>query len=79
MACAGDKTKLVVIGTKQMRKNKLTEENKLKVTVDGNEVYATHSEKLLGLIVNSEMTICMEKSGEIRTILLVCYHSFQSG
>ena len=56
MACAGDKTKLVVIGTKQMRKNKLNEENKLKVTVDGNEVYATHSEKLLGLIVNSEMT-----------------------
>ena len=28
----------------------------LKVYVDGNEVEATHSEKLLGLVVNSEMT-----------------------
>ena len=58
MAVAGDKTKLVIIGTKQMRASKLPsdEERKLKVVVDGNEVEATHSEKLLGLIVNCEMT-----------------------
>ena len=59
MACAGDKTKLLVIGTRKMRRSKLSDGNEeilLKVTVDGNEVHATHSEKLLGLIVNSEMT-----------------------
>ena len=59
MACAGDKTKLLIIGTKQLRSSKLyenNEERKLKINVDGNEVEATHSEKLLGLVVNSEMT-----------------------
>ena len=53
MACAGDKTKLLIIGTRQLRSSKLfesDEERKLKVYVDGNEVEATHSEKLLGLV-----------------------------
>ena len=59
MACAGDKTKLIVIGTKKLRSNKLFEddvERKLKVEVDGKEVEASFSEKLLGLIVNCELT-----------------------
>ena len=56
MACAGDKTKLVIIGTKQLRASKLNEQRKLNIKVDGNDIEDTQSEKLLGLIVNNEMT-----------------------
>ena len=57
MACAGDKTKLLIIGTKQLRANKLNDhEENLSVNVCGAEVKATESEKLLGLIINNELT-----------------------
>ena len=57
MACAGDKTKLLVIGTKQLRTSRLNEPNeKLKVNVCGIDIESTESEKLLGLIVNNELT-----------------------
>ena len=57
MACAGDKTKLLIIGTTRLRSSKLNEpEEKIKVNVCGNEVESTESEKLLGLIVNNQLT-----------------------
>ena len=57
MACAGDKTKLLVIGTKQLRTSRLNEPNeKLKINVCGIDIESTESEKLLGLIVNNELT-----------------------
>ena len=57
MVCAGDKTKLLIIGTKQLRLSKLTSQNKLiSVNVCNNHVESCHSEKLLGLIVNEEMS-----------------------
>ena len=65
MACAGDKTKLLVIGTKQLRANKLNEpETRLTVNVAGNVVETSESEKLLGLIINNVMTWRHHLSGE---------------
>ena len=46
MCMAGEKSKLVIVGTKEMKKKKLGE-NKLKISVDGKEVTETKSEKLL--------------------------------
>ena len=57
MACAGDKTKLIIIGTRQLRASKLIQNsNESKIRVCGSEVEATESEKLLGLIVNNQLT-----------------------
>ena len=56
MVCAGDKTKLLVIGTSQWRRIKLANIPKLEVEVCGNRVQETESEKLLGLIVNNSLT-----------------------
>ena len=65
MACAGDKTKLLIIGTRQLRALRLDEhEEKLKVTVCGNEVESSESEKLLGIIVNNQLTWRHYLSGE---------------
>ena len=65
MACAGDKTKLLVIGTRQLRSLRLNEpEEKIKVTVCGNEVESSESEKLLGLVINNQLTWRHYLSGE---------------
>mgnify|MGYP003313496121 CR=1 FL=1 len=56
MVCAGDKTKLLVIGTKQLRQSKIISQRKnIVVQVCGNRVETSHSEKLLGVIVNEEL------------------------
>ena len=55
MVVAGDKTKLVVIGTKELRSRKLGD-RKLEVEVDGKLVQESPSEKLLGVILNNQMT-----------------------
>jgi hypothetical protein len=54
LCVAGDKSKLLVIGTRQMRSQKLNET--MAIHVDGKEVVETVSEKLLGVIINNEMT-----------------------
>ena len=51
---AGDKSKLLVIGTRQRRNLKLS--GKMSIHVDGKEVVETESEKLLGVIINNELT-----------------------
>ena len=52
---AGEKSKLLIVGTKQLKRRKLGE-GKLKISVDGKEVIETKSEKLLGVILNEKMT-----------------------
>ena len=56
MVCAGDKTKLLVIGTAQLKRSKLEGLPKLQIDVCGNVVVETESEKLLGLVVNNSLT-----------------------
>ena len=57
LVCSGSKTKLLVIGTSELRRSKLTSKNKvLKINVAGHEVTESSSERLLGLIVNNTMT-----------------------
>ena len=54
LCVAGDKSKLIVIGTKKMRSSKITD--KMKIIVDEKEIVETNSEKLLGMVVNNELT-----------------------
>ena len=57
MVCSGAKTKLLIIGTKELRKSKLQNENRvLSINVDGHVVAESRSERLLGLIINNTMT-----------------------
>ena len=54
LCVAGEKSKLLVIGTNQMRSSKLSGE--LKIIIDGKEVTETGSEKLLGVVMNNQLT-----------------------
>ena len=54
MCVAGDKSKLLVMGTRQLRSMKLTQD--MAIQVDGKVVHETRSEKLLGVIINNELT-----------------------
>ena len=57
LVCSGSKTKLLVIGTREMRQPKLLNNTlKLTNTVAGQQVEETDDERLLGLIVNNTMT-----------------------
>ena len=57
MVCSGDKTKLLIIGTSQLKKSKLPNTNtKVQIEVCGQTVVESRSEKLLGLIVNNQLT-----------------------
>ena len=57
LVCSGSKTKLLVIGTREMRQSRLLNNNlRLTITVAGHQVEETESERLLGLIVNNTMT-----------------------
>ena len=51
MTVAGEKSKLLIVGTKELRRSKLTEEP-LSVLV----VSETKNEKLLGIVINNQMT-----------------------
>ena len=55
--CRGNTTKLLFIGTKELRKSRLEIRNKvIKIDVAGHRVKETKIERLLGLIVNNTMT-----------------------
>ena len=57
MVCSGKKTKLLIVGTKEMRKSKLEDYNIIiKINVDGHEVVESESERLLGVLINNKMT-----------------------
>ena len=54
---SGSKTKLLIIGPKELRMSKLLSQNKvLKIDVAGHEVTESTSERLLGVIINNTMT-----------------------
>ena len=55
MVCAGDKTKLIIVGTKKLKQSKLVSKNK-KISVTVCIIESTHSEKLLGVVVNEDLT-----------------------
>ena len=57
MVCSSDKTKLLIIGTKRNRINKLENNNtKLNINICGEQKEESESEKLLGVIVNNILT-----------------------
>jgi hypothetical protein len=55
MVCSGDKTKLLIIGTAQLRKSRLIDSS-IQINVCGQTVEESRSEKLLGLVVNNQLT-----------------------
>ena len=55
MVCSGPKTKLLVLGTNQLRNNLLAQET-ISVEVCGSIVQESSSERLLGLVVNNRLT-----------------------
>ena len=57
LVCSGAKTKLLVIGTKELRKSKLTNNNKVfEINMAGHAVTESTSERLLGVIINNTLT-----------------------
>ena len=68
MICAGDKTKLMIVSTKQLRDSKLTPINKsLSLNVCGQPVDESSSEKLLGMIVENDLTWIIYMHGNNKT------------
>ena len=55
LTCSGEKTKLLVVGTRANRKAKLSNRD-IRVTVCGDEVKESTSEKLLGITINNTLT-----------------------
>ena len=57
MVCSGSKTKLLLIGTQQLKQSKLNPVSpKIEINVCGETVRDSKSERLLGLTVNNTMT-----------------------
>ena len=57
LVCSGDKTKLLVIGTSELKQSRITKNNiSFNITVDGHDVSESSSEKLLGMIINDKLT-----------------------
>ena len=57
LVCSGKKTKLLIVGTKELRKSKLINQDiTIKINVDGHEVKESESERLLGILMNNTMT-----------------------
>ena len=54
LCVAGEKSKLLVIGTKQLKRQKCSQE--MSITINGKLIHESSSEKLLGLVVNNELT-----------------------
>ena len=55
MVCAGNKTKLLIIGTEGLRKSRF-QDQKMQINVCGISVQDTDSERLLGLVLNNNLT-----------------------
>ena len=58
MVCSGEKTKLIIIGTNDLKKNifETIKETGIEVIVANKLVKPTESEKLLGLIVSNNLS-----------------------
>ena len=55
LVCSGAKTKLLIVGTKELRRSKLAN-TKITINVDGHLVEESESERLLGVLINNVMT-----------------------
>ena len=55
MCVAGEKSRLLIIGTKELRRSKLGNQE-ITIIVDGKSVTESKSEKLLGVVINITMT-----------------------
>ena len=55
LVSSGTKTKLLVAGTKELRRSKLKDQQ-IVIKVAGHEVKESESERLLGVVVNNKMT-----------------------
>ena len=57
MNCSGEKTKLLICGTRAMRQSRIENEYlQPKVKVCGDDIKESSSEKLLGVIVNNTLS-----------------------
>ena len=56
LVCSGEKTKLLIIGTTEQKKKLKNDNIKIQIDVCGEVVEETESEKLLGLIINGDLT-----------------------
>ena len=54
LCVAGEKSKLLIIGTNKLKKQKLRE--KLTIKVDGKDIVETDSEKVLGIVINNQLS-----------------------
>ena len=54
MCVAGDKSKILIVGTRELRATRITDEKSL--IIDGNRVAESKSERLLGVVVNNILT-----------------------
>ena len=57
LVCSGEKTKLLVMGTPELRQSRITSRNiSFKISVAGHDVSETESDKLLGIVINNKLT-----------------------
>ena len=56
LVCSGEKTKLLIIGTLEQKRKLKNQGIEIEIDVCGERVRETESEKLLGLVINEEMT-----------------------
>ena len=54
LVCSGAKTKLLIVGTKELRRSKLVN-TKISINVDGYLVEESESGRLLGVLINNVM------------------------
>ena len=63
MIVAGEKSKLLIISTRELRKSKISP-NPISIEVDGKTVTESKSEKLLGVVLNNNLTWSDHPEGE---------------
>ena len=56
LVCSGQKTKLLMISTKELRRSRVDANSVLLVNVAGHRVHESKSEKLLGMVINNTLT-----------------------
>ena len=56
MCVAGTKSKLLIIGIKQQKKAAYQQVDSFSVTIDGQKILESKSEKLLGLVISNDLT-----------------------
>ena len=55
LCVAGEKSKLLILGTSEMKRSRITN-SEVKIVVDGKEIVESSSEKLLGVVINNQLS-----------------------